>query len=330
MSTRLTRGLYAAAAASLAIMMMGSARAGTTGAAPAVRSDQPKPGATLSVAIEDNTWPDLFYAGTNSQVWQVRLSNMAQRVPVSLGGQLIGGPAAAYIPPGALPITGFAVFGRGTDNKLWWRHQTSSGWSGWAPLGGVLTSRPTVNVGSAVAPGTLSVFVRGSDGAVWGRALHGTPVPGQLEWTPWVSLGGKLLPGTAPASVGNVAGLFVAAIGTDHAVWVREQPTGKSPTWHSIGGKTAADPGLASPSPNTVAAFVRGTDNAAWYNEFFGHTAGVPTGWRSVHGQLTSGVTAITRITTSQTTVYVLGTDNLPWANGWPASFGWTRVVIDY
>jgi hypothetical protein len=136
-----------------------------------------------------------------------------------------------WIPSGTLPISGFAVFGRGTDNRLWWRHQSSAGWSGWAPLGGVLTSKPTVAIGAAVAPDALSVFVRGPNGSVLDRTLHGTPNPGEMEWTPWVSLGGKLLPGTAPASAGNASGLFVAAVG---------------------------------PSPNAVVAFVRGTDSQPW------------------------------------------------------------------
>jgi hypothetical protein len=328
MSSRLMHGLYAAAAVSLAVISLGAPRAEAAGPALPARPDQPKPGVTLSMAIADNTWPDLFYAGTTSQVWQVRLSNMAQRVPVSLGGRLIGGPAAAYISPGPLPISGFAVFGRGTDNRLWWRHQTSSGWTGWAPLGGALTSEPAVNIGSAATPGVLSVFVRGSDGALWGRTLRAS-VTGQMEWTPWISLGGRLLPGTAPAAAGNASGLFVAAVGTDHAVWVREQLAGKPPAWHSIGGKTAADPGLTSPAPNAVAAFVRGTDNAAWYDEFSGRTA-VAAGWHSMGGQLTSGPTAVTRTATAQTSVFALGTDNLPWANGWPAVSGWTYVVIDY
>ncbi len=86
MSRRLTRGLCAVAAASLAIVMAGSARAGAAGAAPVVKPDQPQPGLALSVATETDTWPDLFYTGRNSQVWQVHLSGMAQRVPVSRGG----------------------------------------------------------------------------------------------------------------------------------------------------------------------------------------------------------------------------------------------------
>jgi len=54
---------------------------------------------------------------------------------------------------------------------------------------------------------------------------------------------------------------------------------------------SGGDPGIASPSPNAVVAFVRGTDNAAWYNEFFGHTSGATVGWHSMGGNLTSGVT---------------------------------------
>jgi hypothetical protein len=318
------------------IITMGSARAGAAGAVPAVRADSPKPGVTLGVTGEGNAWTDLFYAGTSGQVWMLHMSNMAQPVPVSLGGKLIGGPAAVWIRPGTFPIGGFAVFGRGTDNRLWWRHQSSAGWSGWAPLGGALTSKPTVNIGAAVAPDGLSVFVRGPNGSVFGRTLHGTPNPGEMEWTPWVSLGGKLLPGTAPASAGNASGLFVAAVGTDHAIWVREQLVGKTLSpWHSIGGKTGADPGIATPSPNAVVAFVRGTDSAAWYNEFFGRTTGVSAGWHSMNGKLITGVSAITQRELARygrTSVFVLGTDNQPWTKSgtWPALSSLVRVRIDY
>lgn len=329
MSRHLMRGLYAVAAASFAIIMVGST-AGATGAAAAARPDQPKPGLTLSVALEDNTSPDLFYTGTNSQVWQVRLSNTVQRVPASLGGQLLDGPTAVWVPSGTLPISGFAVFGRGTDNALWWRYQTSSGWSSWASLGGVLTSKPTVSIGAAGQPGALSVFARGKDGAVWDRVLTGTSTPGQQSWSSWANFGGKLLAGTAPAATGNASGLFVAGVGTDGAIWVKEQLVSSSMSWSPIGGKTTADPGITSPSPNAVTVFVRGTDNAAWSNEFFGTTPGATAGWHTMGGNLTSGVAAITRTATSETSVYVLGGDSLPWTTGWPAYVGWANVGINY
>jgi len=333
MSRRLTRALCAVAAASLAVITMGSARAGTAGAAPAVNPDAPQPGVTLALAGEVNAATDLFYTGTSGQLWTVHMSPMSENVPTPMGGKLTGGPAAVWIPYGTLPIHGLAVFGRGTDNQLWWRYQNSSGWTGWAPLGGVLTSRPAVSLGTAAAPGALTVFVRGSDGAVWGRTLIGTLSTSATKWTQWSSYGGTLLPGTAPAAAENAAGLFIAAVGTDQAVWVREQLAGKWLAWQPIGGQTTADPGIFTPSANAVVAFVRGTDQAAWYREFLGHTKAVRTGWNSLQGTLTSGPAAITQRESSQygqTSVFVLGSDSRPWIRSgtWPALSVWMLARI--
>lgn len=331
MSRRLTRGLCAVAAASLAIVMAGSVRAGAAGAAPVVKPDQPQPGVAFSVD-QDNSWSYMVYTGRNGQVYYLRLVGVPHRAPLSKGGKLIGGPAAVWVPPGTLPISGHVIFGRGTDNRLWWRHQVGDSWSAWAPLGGVLTSRPAAVVGGGLSPNSLSVFVRGTDGAVWFRTLHGTPEPGQLRWTPWTRLGGNLLAGTAPAVTSNAAGLFVAATGTDHAVWVRQRLVGTTTfgPWHSIGGKTAAEPGITSPAPKVVTAFIRGADNAAWFNEFYGSTTGVMPGWNSLHGKITSAVTAVPRPLASRDTVFALGTDNLPWGRGWPAGPAWALVYMDY
>jgi hypothetical protein len=78
-------------------------------------------------------------------------------------------------------------------------------------------------------------------------------------------------------------------------------------------------------------ALVRGAGNAAWYNEFFGRPAAVATGWHSLQGGLTSGVTAITQregMRYWRTSVLVLGTDNQPWMKSgtWPALSGWGRA----
>jgi hypothetical protein len=58
------------------------------------------------------------------------------------------------------------VFVRGTDNALWhiWQTTPNGTWSGWASLGGVLTSDPIV---ASNADGRLEVFVRGTDNALW-------------------------------------------------------------------------------------------------------------------------------------------------------------------
>ena len=58
------------------------------------------------------------------------------------------------------------MFVRGTDNALWhmWQTAPNNGWSGWASLGGVLTSN--IGVGRN-ADGRLEAFVRGSDNALY-------------------------------------------------------------------------------------------------------------------------------------------------------------------
>jgi hypothetical protein len=58
------------------------------------------------------------------------------------------------------------AFAVGTDNGLWhiWETTPNGGWSGWASLGGVITSEPTVGRN---ADGRLEVFARGTDNALW-------------------------------------------------------------------------------------------------------------------------------------------------------------------
>jgi len=293
----------------------------------------PLPGVTLGAAATGLRMPYLFYTGTDRQVWMRDLSAPGSS-PVSLGGQLIGGPAAVWIPPASqIPSGVVAVFGRGTDNALWWRHQTSVGWSPWASLGGRLTSKPAATATPYLSgPGDNSVFVvaRGTDGAVWLRALQPAGTPLRLTWGPWGSVDGRVLPGTAPA-VALTVGILVAAAGTDRAVWVAENLYG-SPgfRWHSIGGRTSSGPGIAVPADGVAAAFARGLDNAAWYYEFRGQTAGVTVGWHSLGGDLTSGVTALTAVQgfqTGSTYVLALGAGSQPqMASGvWPAINGWTR-----
>ncbi len=286
------------AARTLAVLAgVGTALALAAGPAGAQTTQAPpKPGVTLGVAGEGNERLDMFYTGTDRQVWMVHMSPMGQNIPESLGGHLTGGPAAVYLLPGGQIPSGFMVFGRGTDNRLWWRHQTSSGWSSWTSLGGNLTSKPTATIGGAMAPGAVAVFARGADGAVWGRAVHGTP-SGGLAWTPWFSLGGRLLAGTAPAAASNDSGSFLATVG------------------------------------QAAVAFVRGTDNAGWYNEFLGQTAGVTAGWHSLHGTLTSGVTAFTQAEGSvlgPTSVFALGSDSRAWIDTgtWPSLTGWQPVRV--
>lgn len=56
------------------------------------------------------------------------------------------------------------MFGRGTDNALWWRHQTTGTENGYADSCGLSTNSP----GTAPILAGL-VFARGTDNALWFR-----------------------------------------------------------------------------------------------------------------------------------------------------------------
>src|SRR5262245_40572356 len=58
------------------------------------------------------------------------------------------------------------VFARGTDNAIFnnWQTAPNSTWSGWASLGGALTTPATVGQNG---DGRLEIFAIGMDNAVW-------------------------------------------------------------------------------------------------------------------------------------------------------------------
>jgi hypothetical protein len=320
----LLRVLAAFSGAGIALTLAAGPAGAQTAASP------PQPGATLAAIPGGAISPLLFYTGTDRQAWEVDLSNMSQHVPQPLGGRLIGGPAAVFVTPGAASSTlMMPVFGRGTDNQLWWLNQTAT--SRWAALGGRLTSKPNAVTGHIA--GLVQVFARGTDGAVWYRDGHVAP-GGGVVWNRWASLGGRLLAGTAPVAVySGRYGLVVAAVGIDRAVWVNyTSPDGRR-SWHSASGRTSSDTGLVATAAGTVVAFARGLDNAGYYKEVLGRTPGVTAGWHSLHGTLTSGLTAVARPEWPQATVvsvYTLGSGSRPYADSgtWPSFTGWASVRL--
>jgi len=262
-------------------------------AAPAAAaSAPPMPGTTPTVQGADIAARALFYTGTDSHLYMFT---------ESLGGQLIGGPGAG---------PWHYVYGRGADNALWVNTSSYWGQGKWSYVGGRLTSRPGVTNGALV--------VRGADGAVWDRT------------STWRSLGGRVLAGSGPATVKVGATLYVLAVGTDRAVWVTQSTDGTHWSgWRWLGGGVSGDLGAASPVPGAGIVFARGTDNAVWYNQFAGTTAGVTPGWHSLGGRLTSGVGAgggVNAGSSANTIVVAMGIDNriIERAGLWPSLHPWS------
>ncbi len=90
------------------------------------------------------------------------------------------GPVTSWPWPACWPA-------RGTDGALWhiWQTAPNNGWSGWASLGGVISSDPEV---ARNADGRLEAFARGLDNAVW----HIWQTAPNKGWSGWGSLGGIL------------------------------------------------------------------------------------------------------------------------------------------
>ena len=227
-----------------------------------------------------------------------------------LGGRLIGGPAVVQT------ATGLAVFGRGSDNALWWTHQAASGaWSSWQSLGGVITSQPAAVAGATARFGPLVALARGTDGALWYRVQGTTGT-----WSGWRSLGGVLLSGTGPAAVAPMSTLVVAVTGTNHHIWLYGPLGMQVFGFIDFGGVTSSTPGIAAVQSQAV-VFARGTDNALWNK--VSTPAGRQPGRLDVTGrQADLGARRQPPCRGGKTYVFVLGTDNLPWMrNGiWPSS----------
>ncbi len=275
----------------------------------------PAPGVTPGTAVgAPFTEVQMFYTATDGTVWEQGLAPGHPAVPVS-NGRLVGGPAP--ISTGSTEI----VFGRGTDNRLWYSQIGARSWGPWRPLGGELTSKPGA---ALLGGGAYTVFVRGTDGAVWQRTHSGT------GWSSWQHVGGQVLSGTGPtaAYLTGTGHIYVGVVGTDRQMYLKV--ANRTTGFFSIGGRTTASPALTAISPSTLVAFSRGTNGAGYYNKVT-EAEGL-TGWLSIGGRLTSGLGAGAGMVAGKPTTYTfgLGTDNQvyynvgTWASYPPSFSGWT------
>ena len=300
--------LTAAAAAGLAAGLA---------AAPASAAVPPSGHGLTPASAVVGTTPVVAYTATDSSVWVLNQSTHAY---TAAGGRLTAGPAA--IASGASVV----LFGRGTDGALWTTGCSLTGGCGpWQSVGGAIVSKPAaVFRGPGVAD--YSVYVTGTDGAVYGRNHVAS------GWAPWYVLGGRLLPGTGPAAAFLNGATYVLAAGTNRELYLQNVgTTGFAP----VGGLTTATPALAAlPSaqgqPAALVGFARGTDNVGYYHRFLNTSPG----WHSMGGAFTSGLAASTQVvaTIPDTIIFGLGTDSHIYQNtatwaAYPPSFGGWKFV---
>jgi hypothetical protein len=130
---------------------------------------------------------DMIYAGANGQVQHRYWDAGWSPSEVSVGGAIIGDPAA--VSWGSQRID---VFARNkADNQLWHAFYSQGAWRGSELLGGNLASSPTV---ASIAPGRLDVFWRDASNALRRTAFVNN------AWIPDADMGGSPISGDPTAA----------------------------------------------------------------------------------------------------------------------------------
>ena len=301
-AVRWRRRLTAGVVTSLAAVGLATASVTAASAAPL----PPAPGVSPAV-VAGGVGPIYFYTAANGTVWTKTETGTATQVS---NGIVVSAVSGLY------NGSSIILFGRGTNNALWYTTGTSAAsWSSWASLGGGITAQPgAVYRGSAAV---YAVFARGTNGAVWARD-HSS-----AGWGAWHSDGGNLLGGTAPSAAffGNITWLLV--VGTNQQLYTAEAGlTGFFPA----GGQTTSTPGLTT-APGALVGFVRGTNSVAYYHRFQNTTPG----WHSIGGLFSSGLAAANVAVGGTLTFTVgLGTNSQVYFDGGNWSFGNTPHLLGW
>ena len=203
-------------------------------------SVSPSVGSGPSVASWGPNRLDVFYRGTDAQLWHQHQQGGAWSAPEALGGILTSAPAAVSWGGERLDI-----FVRGADMQLWHLYWSGTAWGGWEPLGGILSTAPSVTAWSV---NRLDIFAGGSDNQLWHQFWSGT------RWGGWDPLGGILTASPATASwSANRIDVFVR--GSDYALWHRFWYGVAWSSWILVGGSLASAPAVSTWAPGRLDIF---------------------------------------------------------------------------
>jgi hypothetical protein len=153
------------------------------------------------------------------------------------------------------------AFYEGTNGHLYQKTSTNAGstWGSGTQLTPTITATPTA---ITTAAGHISVFARGSDGALWWmRTTDGS------TWGTWTSIGGAIAAGTGPSAVILSDGtIYVFMEGTDSACWYIVYDGSIWGEWNALGGVLSASPAVLSKDGiSNLTVYVRGSDATLWY-----------------------------------------------------------------
>jgi stage II sporulation protein D len=188
-------------------------------------------------------------------------------------------PAGVRHPDGSLDVVA-----RGATGDVQHRRYTpAGGWQPWASLGGGVLGAPTIE---RTATGTVLVWIRGTNGALYGGTLSGGRFSG------WRGYGGGLTTRPSPVTLPD-GSRYVLARGNDAQLWAATwSAAGTWAGWRALGGGllAGAGPAGAATGPGALTVAVVGTDHRVFTRSLQG---GAWTGWRTAGGS-TSADLALT------------------------------------
>ena len=218
-----------------------------------------------------------------------------------VGGNITSAPAAVSWGENRLD-----VFARGSSGQL--MHEVFNNWwdTNWLDMGGDIKadSDPAAIQGAAHA---IDVFVRWTDGTLRQKYYSAS------TWSQWVTVDveGTTLTSDVAVCSPETNFLFMAARGSDGAVWYATCDSGTWSTWTSIGGavKSGSSPAVVSWGSGRIDVFVRGADNKLKHRAWLGTGWG---NWEDLGGALTSNPTVCSRMPDS-IDVFARGSGNTIW-----------------
>lgn len=142
-------------------------------------------------------------------------------------------------------------------------------WSGWENLGGVWTSKPSVNINNE---GLLSVYVRGVDRSMY-YASQQTSAEHGLVWSDWEWLKGSFASAPKVSTINTADGMTViTARGVDKSFYMKKQISDYDGVewsrWENIGGLWSSGPTVLSPMGDRLEVFGVGLDLSIWHKIF--------------------------------------------------------------
>lgn len=205
---------------------------------------------------------NVFYRGTNNQLYHKFWSTAGWSGWVSLGGNILSGPAASFRDSDHID-----VFARGNDNTvhhIWWN--STDDWSGWESLAGITYDSPAAVSRDA---NHINLFCRNTSNGL----SHKYWFSG-VGWSAWESLGGSMTSGPAVCSLdANHINVFFRGASNDLQQIFWNNVNGWSGAL-SLNGGLAGKPAVCSRDAAHMDTWVRGPQDYQFQKSWNG-----TTGW---------------------------------------------------